>query len=221
MLKVNKKPIINYIVDNLNKVKLVDEIIVVTNNKFIDKFREWKARVKSPKKISLVDDRTKSNEDRLGAIGDINFVLKNRGIKDGLLVIGGDNLFNGSIKDFVDFALRNKPNTAIAAYRLRDIKDAGKYGVLKIDKNNRVTEFKEKPAKPDSSLVAMCLYHIPRQQLSLVNVYMRFKKYKTDATGKYIDWLKGQVDIYCYVFKGAWYDIGDYKYLNAAKKRFA
>lgn len=220
MLKVNRRPIINYIINNLSKVESIEEIIVVTNSKFIGKFKEWKTKIKSPKKISLVDDCTKSNEDRLGAIGDINFVLKKKRIKDDLLVIGGDNLFNGSISDFASFALKNKPNTTIAAYRLKNIKDANKYGVLKIDENNRVIEFKEKPAKPTSPLVAMCLYYIPEKQLSLVNVYMKFKKYKTDATGKYIDWLRKKADIYCYVFKGLWYDIGDYKYLNAAKKRF-
>ena len=220
MLKVNRRPIINYIIDNLSKIERVEEIIVVTNSKFIGKFREWKRRIKSSKKISLVDDCTKSNEDRLGAIGDINFVIKTKRIKDDLLVIGGDNLFNGSIGDFTSFALENKPNTTIAAYCLKNIKDANKYGVLKIDKNNKVIEFKEKPAKPTSPLVAMCLYYIPGKQLPLVNVYMKFKKYKTDATGKYIDWLRKKADIYCYIFKGIWYDIGDYKYLNAAKKRF-
>ena len=206
--------------DNLSRVDDISEIIVVTNSKFIGKFREWKSGFKPTKKISLVDDCTKSNEDRLGAIGDIDFVLKHKKIKEDLLVVGGDNLFNGSIRDFAAFASRNKPNTTIAAYRLKDIKDAKKYGVLKIDGNNRVTEFKEKPAKPNSPLVAMCLYYIPETQLSLVSVYMKFKKYKTDATGKYIDWLREKADIYCYVFKGAWYDIGDYKYLNAAKERF-
>ena len=221
LLEVKNRPIINYIVDNLNTVNLIDEIIVVTNSKFISRFKEWKLRLKGSKRISLIDDHTKSNNDRLGAIGDVSFVLKNKLIQEDLLVIGGDNLFNGSLNDFINFALKKKPNTTIGAYRLKNIEDASRYGVVKIDRSKRIIEFKEKPNRPDSPLVAMCLYYIPAGQLYLVSDYMKIMKYKTDATGEYIDWLKGKADIFCFVFKGAWYDIGDHKYLNAANKDFA
>jgi len=177
-------------------------------------------RFKGRKKITLVDDRTKSNEDRLGAIGDINFVLRNRRIKDDLLVIGGDNLFSGNLNEFINFALKNKPNTTIGAYRLKNKNDASKYGVLKVGRDHRVVEFKEKPKRPNSSLVAMCLYYIPVEQLSLIGNYMKLNKNKVDATGKYVDWLKKKADIFCFVFKGSWFDIGDHKYLAAANKDF-
>jgi len=220
LLEVKNKPIINYIINNLNSVKSIDELIVVTNSKFIGKFRQWKLGLKGRKKITLVDDRTKSNEDRLGAIGDINFVLRNSRIKDDLLVIGGDNLFSGNLNEFVNFALKNKPHTTIGAYRLKNKRDANKYGVLKVDKNHQVVEFEEKPKRPNSPLVAMCLYYIPREQFSLIGNYMKLNKNKTDATGKYIGWLKKKADIFCFVFKGSWFDIGDHKYLAAAKKNF-
>ena len=44
--------------------------------------------------VTVHDDGTASNEDRLGAIGDIAFVLERTGIDDDLLVIAGDNLFD-------------------------------------------------------------------------------------------------------------------------------
>ncbi len=193
----------------------------MTNSKFIGKFKEWKLRVKESKKVTLVDDRTKSNADRLGAIGDINFVLDKKHIKDDLLIIGGDNLFTGSLKGFIDFALKNNPNATIGVYKLKKIKDASKYGVVRADKRNRVIEFQEKPDNPKSPLVAMCLYFIPARQFNLINDYMKIRKGKLDATGKYIDWLKNKEDVYCFIFKGSWYDIGDHKYLSAAKKNFA
>lgn len=221
MLEVKGKPIINHIIGKLSSIKSIDEIIVVTNSKFIGKFKEWKLGVRESKKITLVDDCTKSNIDRLGAMGDINFVLNKKHIKDDLLIIGGDNLFSGSIKVFTDFALKNKPDATIGVYKLKNIKDASKYGVVGIDKRSRVIEFQEKPDHPKSSLVAMCLYFIPGEKLNLINKYLKIRKGKSDATGKYIDWLKSKEDIYCFVFKGSWYDIGDRKYLSAAKKNFA
>lgn len=221
LLKVKNKPIINHIIDRLKEIDSIDEIIVVTNSKFIGKFREWKSGIKKTKKITLVDDCTKSNADRLGAIGDINFVLNKKHIKDDLLIIGGDNLFSGRLKGFVDFALSNKPNTTIGVYKLKKVKDASKYGVVRVDRKNRIIEFQEKPDRPKSPLVAMCLYFIPAEQFRLINDYMKIRKVKLDATGRYIDWLKDKKDTFCFVFKGSWYDIGDHKYLSTAKKSFA
>jgi len=221
LLKVKNRPVINHIIKDLNGVKSVDEVIVVTNSKFVGKFREWKLKLKSPKKITVISDRTRSNADRLGAIGDIEFVLNNKAVKEDLLVIGGDNLFDGGLNDFTDFARDKRPHTSIGAYKLKDIKEAGRYGVVRINKKGRLLSFKEKPRKPDSPFVAMCLYYIPKEQFYLIRRYMRGKRGRKDATGKYISWLKGKTDIYCFLFKGSWYDIGDYKYLNAAKRNFS
>ena len=100
LLEVKGRPIIDYIVDKLGLVGPLSEIYIVTNSKFIADFRKWAKTVNSPKKITLVDDLTKNNQDRLGAIGDINFAIKKKKIKEDLLVVGGDNLFSGSLRGF-------------------------------------------------------------------------------------------------------------------------
>jgi glucose-1-phosphate thymidylyltransferase len=169
----------------------------------------------------LIDDLTKSNQARLGAIGDINFAVKKLKLRDDLLVVGGDNLFSGSLKRFFNFSTRIYPAVSIGLYRLKQKRDASRYGVVKLDRQEKVVDFEEKPSHPKSCLVAMCLYYIPKEHLTLINEYIRNKKIRTDATGSYIAWLKEKVDVYGYVFNGSWFDIGDYKYLNAAKKNFA
>ncbi|MDD5477888.1 MAG: nucleotidyltransferase family protein [Candidatus Omnitrophica bacterium] len=222
LLEVKGRPIINYIVDKLNAISGVDEIYIVTNRKFILNFRQWVKSVKSSKKITLIDDLTKNNRDRLGAIGDINFVVKRQKVREDLLVIGGDNLFSGSLKGFLGSSVKRRPAVSLGLYALGQKKDASRYGVVKLDNRKRVISFEEKPRKPQSSLVAMCLYYIPKDHLSLVRQYIQNKKAnRVDATGSYIAWLKDKVDVYGYVFGGSWFDIGDYKYLNAAKKIFA
>ncbi len=220
LLEVRGKFIVDYIIDKLAVLDEVNEIIIVTNTKFISKFREWKKKAKSRKPITLVDDLTKSNTDRLGAIGDVNFAIDKKRIKEDLLVIGGDNLFSGGLTRFLKFAINKKPAVTIGLYKLKDLKEAVRYGVAKLNKDKRVICFKEKPSKPDSNLVAMCLYYIPGARLRLIKDYMLISK-KVDATGNYIDWLKDRVDTYGFIFRGSWYDIGDYKYLNAAKEKFA
>ena len=218
LLEVKGRPIINYIIDKLELVGDIDEIYIVTNSKFISIFRKWAKNIKSPKKITLVNDRTKSNQDRLGAIGDINFVIKQKKLKQDLLVVGGDNLFSGSLPEFLAACRKNISSAGIGVYRLKRKKDASRYGVVRLNKLNKVISFQEKPKHPDSNLVAMCLYYVAKDYLYLISAYLQDKKVKTDATGSYIAWLKDKADVYGHIFKGSWFDIGDYKYLNAAKK---
>ena len=218
LLEVKGRPIINYIIEKIELVSGIDEIYIVTNSKFISDFRKW---AKTVKKITLVDDLTKDNQDRLGAIGDIQFVINKKKIREDLLVVGGDNLFSGSLQGFLDAAKKNIAPTGLGLYRLKRKNDASRYGVVKLDKLKRVISFMEKPAHPQSNLVAMCLYYIAKSYLNLINVYLHEEKRKTDATGSYIAWLKDKVDVYGYVFSGSWFDIGDYQYLNSAKENFA
>jgi glucose-1-phosphate thymidylyltransferase len=221
LLVVDDKPIIGHIIEKLEKIPAIDEIIVVTNSKFISQFRKWQRGLKSSKPVTLVDDLTKDNASRLGAIGDINFAVNKLGIKDDLLVIGGDNLFDSGLKDFLVFIRANKSRPVLGAYRLKNKAEAKRYGVVKLGRDNRLVDFAEKPEKPKSALVAMCLYYLPKGKLGLVKAYMRSKKEKLDATGRYIDWLRKKVAVYGFIFEGHWYDIGEHKFYNEAKEVFA
>ena len=220
LLEVRGKPILDYIVDKLEAIDEVSEIIIVTNSKFIAKLRQWKKRVQAKKKLMLVDDLTRANADRLGAIGDVAFAINKQNIREDLLVVGGDNLFSGGLTRFLKFAGQKKPAATIGLYKLKELKDASRYGVVRLDRDDKVIHFEEKPKHPKSKLVAMCLYYIPAGRLSLIKDYMKIGK-KADATGNYIDWLKDRIDTYGFVFHGYWYDIGDFKYLTAARNNFA
>lgn len=220
LLTVEEKPIIDFIIDKLKTIDEIGEIIVVTNSKFISRFKKWKAGLHTKKRLSLINDLTKDNRDRRGAIGDIDFTIDKKGIEDDLLVIGGDNLFDGNLKDFLSFAKANQNSPVIGAYDVRDKLNARNYGVIKLDKNNKLIDFQEKPRNPKSTLVAMCLYYFPREKLGLIKEYLVNKIKKTDATGLYIDWLRNKCPVYGFVFSGQWYDIGDYKFYNQAKETF-
>ena len=221
LLTVGQRPIIDYIIDKLQNLDDVDEIIVVTNSKFISIFRKWQASLRIQKRISLVDDLTRSHSDRLGAIGDVNFVINKKRIKDDLLIIGGDNLFDGDLEDFLLFSKANKGKPVIGAYNIKDIHEAKKYGVIKLNSKFKVIDFKEKPANPKSTLVAMCLYYFPKEKLKLIKEYLNTKTNKHDATGFYIDWLRKEEKVFGFVFNGRWYDIGHHKFYHEAKEKFS
>ena len=99
LLEVRGKPILEHVIAKIEEIKEVDEIVVVTNEKFYKNFVEWKKGFSSRVPISIFNDGTTSNEDRLGQIGDIHFGIEKAKIDDDLLVIAGDNLFNFSLKE--------------------------------------------------------------------------------------------------------------------------
>jgi glucose-1-phosphate thymidylyltransferase len=221
LLRVGGKPIIEYILATLEAVEGIDEVFVVTNSKFFGQFRKWKKGFDSKRRITLVDDLTKNNSDRLGAIGDMNFVIKQKKINDDLLVVGGDNLFDGDLRNFLAAAKAYSKDPLIGVFDINNKAGARKYGVVQLNREKKIVSFQEKPQRPLSTLVAMCLYYFPKGRLKLIGAYLKQKEHKRDATGFYIDWLRKKVPVYGFVFHGRWYDIGDHSYFNKAKQQFA
>jgi len=218
LLAVAGKPIIDHIAEKVEVLGGMDEIIVVTNSKFASLFGEWAKARKGRVPVTVIDDLTSTPEQRRGAIGDLHFVIGEKGLAEDLLVIGGDNLFDAGLDEFNKFASSKIPSATIGAYDIKDKNKAGKYGVVSLD-SGRVTDFQEKPERPASALVGMCLYYLPGGKLSLVGEYLQ-QGNKKDAIGFYIEWLRKKEDVFCFVFGGHWYDIGHHDSYKEADAYF-
>jgi glucose-1-phosphate thymidylyltransferase len=98
MLAVGGKPIIEWVLDNLADVPDLETVYVVTNDKFASDFQAWADRYQerqSKLKFKIINDGSNSDEDKLGAIGDINFVVTQDNLtKRDLIIVAGDNLFS-------------------------------------------------------------------------------------------------------------------------------
>ncbi|MBU4305938.1 MAG: nucleotidyltransferase family protein [Candidatus Omnitrophica bacterium] len=208
LLLVKEKPIISHIAEKIDNLNGIDEIIVITNNKFFHYFEEWAGHFTFKTKISVLNDKTTSEKDRLGAIGDINFVLNNHAVDDDLLIVGGDNLFSFDLKKFVAFAKNKNNDCTVGVYNIKDPSLVKHYGVVTLDDENRIIRFQEKPEYSDSTLISMCIYYFPRKSLESVREYVR-KKDCHDTSGDYISWLHKEKNVFGYEFEGVWYDIGD------------
>lgn len=220
LLKVNEKPLIEYILDRLFVLDGLDEVYVVTNDKFYSNFQVWARKYDTQKvKITVVSDGTKSNDDRLGSVGDIHYLLKEKRVQDDLLVVGGDNLFDFDLKAFHKACIAKPSGIFIGAYDIHSIADARKFGVVELAKDGRIISFAEKPDSPRSSLIAMCLYYFPRVMVNLVFDYLKESK-KADKAGDYIRWLSERQEVYGYVFQGTWYDIGSIESYKEAQEKF-
>ena len=221
LLKIKGRPIIEYIIRKLETEEELEEIVVVTNSKFFVKFKEWAKSFKCTKKIVIVDDLTKNLSDRRGAVGDMNFAIRAKKIKGDLLVIGGDNFLSSELGSFLSFSKNKGVDPTIGVYDMKDKLEAKNYGVVKLGKGGLIVSFQEKPNKPLSTFVAMCLYYFPAESIKLLKEYIRLHAARLDATGFYIDWLRKKTPVHGFVFKGSWFDIGDKKFYRKAEKEFS
>ena len=217
LLPVVGKPMIEYIIDRVKSLKIVSDIYVVTNTRFVKHFTQWKKSYSCKKRISIVDDKMKTLKDKRGSIGDIIYAIDNKKIKTDTLVIAGDNIFDFSLSDFIKQSQKKSPNATIGLFDVGNKTLAKEYGIVAIDKDRKISSFKEKPKNPKSTLAAMCLYYFPKEKLKLI------KKYKTDGNaldlaGSFIKWLSKSENVYAYTFKGVWLDIGDKSSLKRAQK---
>jgi glucose-1-phosphate thymidylyltransferase len=209
LLPVGGRPMVDWILDKIVEAG-IDDVHLVTNARFASQFDEWAMG----KDVTVHDDGTTSNDDRLGAIGDIDFV----GLyEDDLLVIAGDNLFDYSLREMFAF-WREKGGSAVAVHDVRRRDLARKYGVVAVDDDERIVDFVEKPDHPPSTLAATATYLYTREHARLVPTYLE-EGNPPDQPGNYVAWLHRRVPVYAYTFDGGWYDIGDPDQLLEADNR--
>jgi glucose-1-phosphate thymidylyltransferase len=216
LLPVGGRPIIDRIIDALTVVELVDEIHVVTNSRKVDAFARWADA--AGRGVIVHDDGTSSNEDRLGAIGDMSFVIDQAGLDDDLLVIAGDNLFEFSLADFAAFWRSRGTASAVAVRDVGSLELASQYGIVALDGDGRVVEFEEKPVDPPSTLAATATYVFHRAHAGLIDVYLE-AGHDADQPGRFVGWLQRREPVYGWVFDASWYDIGDHEQLLEADNR--
>lgn len=208
LLDVKGKPIIEYLLDKLERRKGISKIIVVTNSRFYKHFVYWKKNIRTRHSVEILNDLSKSPKDKLGAIKDMELAFRKERYRGDFLVLGGDNFFKGSLDGFIRFARRRSPGITIGAVDIGDREQARHYGVLRLGAHTRVLEFQEKPDAPRSTLVAMCLYYFPSTKVSLVKRYLSDPSNYRDAVGAYIKWLIAEDKVFGFRFRSLWFDIG-------------
>lgn len=220
LLGIAGKTLIDHTVDKFAGVSGIEEIVVVTNAKFANMMSAWAGAARErPFPVRVINDGTHTPEDRLGAIGDVLFVLDREKTAVDWVVAGSDNLFDFDIKPFFAFSAARAPFVTVGCYDIQDLAGASKYGVIQLDNSGKMISLEEKPEHPKSSLISMCLYYYPAASLDLIRKFVA-DTHKTDTTGGYIQWLYQNQPVFGLTFSGKWYDIGSVDSYNEAQKSF-
>lgn len=217
LLEIKEKPILSHIIKKLEKLP-IDEIFIVTNNKFYADFEEWNNAFSSPLPIKILNDKTNSDEDKKGATGDIEFAIASENLDDDLLIIAGDNLFNFDLLPLYNFFLEKQSNV-IALNDINSFERAKSFGIASINSENKITDFQEKPENPKSTLSATAIYIYPKNTIPLILKYMQ-EGNNPDAPGFLAKWLAQNSELYGFIYEDKWFDIGTLDSLETAKNEF-
>lgn len=228
LLEVGGQTILDYLIDQLKTIPELDHAYLVTNTRFHNHFTDWaqnraaKAQESDQAHVGLrtdiLDDGTSSNEDRLGAVGDLQFVINARDIHDDVLVLAADNILKFSLQKFIN-TFKNNPAPHITVRSNPNVEDRKRRGNARLDHNNQVIEFIEKPETPISEWSVPPFYIYPKAVLPRITEYLD-NGGNPDAPGHLIEWLHKEESVYAYEVEGEIIDIGNHESLAEARRIF-
>ena len=253
LLKIGNSTILGRMLNDIDKINDITEHVIVTNHKFAPIFEEW---VKTPsgspclggrlvgvggrykKPITIIDDGSTTNDNRLGAVRDLLLAMEKTpssspclgGEKESslnrediggsdLLVVAADNLLFFSFAEFVDFA-KAKGTSCIMCHEQPSIEKLQRTGVVELDSQNKVLGMEEKPQVPKSHWAVPPFYIYLKKDLDLVRHSVENGCGK-DAPGNLAHYMVEHTTMHAWPMSAGRFDIGSLDTYYEAVKRFA
>jgi len=202
LLPVQKKPIINHMVD-LFLDHGVSDIAVLINKSFKEEFDWWKKRYYSDKDLLIKEEDTP-----LGTLGGL-LSLKDWISDSKFFFSNGDELKKVNLCKMSDF---HSNNTFVGTVALVKVPNPQDYGVI-VCKEGVVREFLEKPENPPSSYISSGLYMFSPEVFNY-HPGSKFCMVEKDLFPR----LAKDSKLGGFEFEGEWMDCGTFeRYENALK----
>lgn len=221
LLDVGEKKMIEHVIEKIEELGVIDEIIIVSNAKFFQQFLDWKKAFHSKTPITILNDGAVSDETRKGGVFAYHFAIKKRKIKEPVLLVSSDNIFNFSIKPMFEHFCK-KGCDVIALYDVGSMEEAKKMGIAEIDANKKVIGFVEKPPVPKTTLCSIGIYLYTKETVKLFEKYIA-EGNSPDKPGQFLEWLHKRKHVEAFIFDEPhhrWYDIGTIEMLEKVRKEY-
>lgn len=201
LLPIQKKPIINYLID-LFYSQGIKDIAVLISKDFREDFDWWQRRYFPKNNIKLVEEK-----EPLGTFGGLCF-LKDWLSNDSFFLTNGDELKRIDLKKMADFHQKLKTPATIALVK---VPDPQHYGVV-ICKNGKVEQFLEKPKNPPSKYINSGLYLLC-PEIFEYHTGPKFLMIEKDIFPK----LAQENKLAGFKFNGSWTDCGTWERYEKAR----
>ena len=135
---------------------------------------------------------------------------------DYVLILSGDHIYKTTYNEMIDLHVDSKADATISVIEV-DPKEASRFGIMAVDKTDRITEFQEKPKKPKSNLASMGVYVFTWKVLRKYLIADKNADTNHDFGGDIIPaMLNAGLKLQAYRFKGYWRDVGTLSSLHEA-----
>ncbi|XP_008423351.1 glucuronokinase with putative uridyl pyrophosphorylase [Poecilia reticulata] len=197
------KKILDFWWETVNVRQLFTEVYLVTNADKYKHYERWATANDFPVE-NIVNDGSTTLKDQLGAVADLELVIRSRKLDDDVVVIAGDMLCadqNFDIAQVIRF-FRSKPGELIIYYQLEESERSSSRGIVEVcPETHRITHFLEKPeeGRTASRLASVVFYCVRRDRLSYMSDFLSLQTRATERTfGLFWEWLinEKQLDVF-------------------------
>jgi glucose-1-phosphate thymidylyltransferase len=195
LLPVAGRPILDYLVDQLEQAPEIRRLVLVSNAKFLADFERWAGSRAFRKPLSVLNDGSTCNENRRGAVADVQFALEEAGLQDEpAYVLATDNLPRFDLRDAIACWRERGVNTVYAC-AVADRQLLRRMGVADLAPDGRVVSFEEKPQDPKGEYRIPPFYVYTVEAVAMVCSYLA-EGGNPDAPGHFLGWLVRRAPVY-------------------------
>ncbi|MFH0962214.1 MAG: NDP-sugar synthase [archaeon] len=215
LLPILGKPAIDYLLENLSRNGFRDVTLSV-NDTFHERLRNHIGSGKQfgLDEVSFVVEKTGNENQKLGAVGALEFIASQTNFNQDTLIVGADNF--SPYFDFRGMFQRHRETGAeasIGLYKFPHRELLSQMGIAEILPGGKIVRFHEKPKEPPSDLISTAMYfvspdffsrHVPEYVSAL-----RARGEKPDNLGQIWEHLLGRGHyLGGFVSPEFWIDIG-------------
>ncbi len=217
LLPVAGKPVLDYLLEELLELDGLGALHLVSNSRYAGAFRAWAESWHQRRGVDLTvhDDGSSANDDRLGAIGDLGFVLRRTAAPAGALVAAGDNIYLFSLRPLWR-AFAGRQGSWVLGLEENDPKKLRRTGVLELGPGDRVEKLHEKPDDPPSDRACPSLYCLRPEALARVEEYLAVPSHNADEIGRFAAYLATREPLYACRTSGRRLHVGSPESLRQA-----
>ena len=134
-----------------------------------------------------------------------------------VLILSGDHIYKTTYNEMIDLHIASEADATISVIEV-DMSEASRFGIMAVDKNDRIVEFQEKPKVPKSNLASMGVYIFTWKVLRKYLIADSKNENSSHDFGNDIipAMLNDGKKLQAYRFKGYWRDVGTLKSLHEA-----
>jgi glucose-1-phosphate thymidylyltransferase len=192
-----KKKLIDFFMDSIKNIESqISRKILITNSKYFDQFSAWNEE--NGYGFELIDDGVKSKDEKLGAIGDLLFAIREGKIDDDIFIVSPDHVyFNYDFNDLISVANSHDSSSVIVDVGEEEELLSG--SCLTLTEDNRVVKFVEKPKEAFDKWHGGPTYILKKADIARIKAV---PKEKYDNIGTVGETLSEAGRLYASIFSG-------------------